>query len=116
MDLVDEEDVAGFERGQEAGEVAGFLDGRAARTLEVGAPFVGDDVGEGGLAEPRRTAEQDVVERLVARPGGLDEELQLLFYAGLAGKSANFGGRRLCSFAVSRLFSVEVMKRSVIFS
>ena len=59
MDFVDEQDIARFEVGQKAGEVAGLLDGRAAGALEIGAHGFGEDVGEGGFAEAGRAAEED---------------------------------------------------------
>ena len=37
----------------------------------------GDDLGQRGLAKAGRAGEQDVVERLAARCGGLDGDLQL---------------------------------------
>ena len=66
MDFVDEQHVALLEIGEQAGEVAGLLDGRAAGALEVRAHRLGEDVGEGGLAEAGRAAEQDVIERFAA--------------------------------------------------
>ena len=57
------------EVGEHAGEVAGFLDLRAGGGVEVGADGVGDDVGEGGLAEAGRAGEQDVVEDVAAAGG-----------------------------------------------
>ena len=46
------------------GEVAGLLDGRAAGAFDVGAHRFGDDVGQGGLAQAGRAAQEDVIERL----------------------------------------------------
>ena len=67
VDLVDEEDLAGLERGEEGGEVAGAfddgarggLDGRRASSAAI-------DVGEARLADARRPEEQHVVEGLAA--------------------------------------------------
>ena len=64
MDFVNEQHVAFFEVGEQAGEVAGLFDGRAAGAFEVGAHRLGEDVGERGFAQAGRAAEQDVVERL----------------------------------------------------
>jgi hypothetical protein len=67
MDLVDEQHVAVLERVREDGrEVAGLLDRRAARHPDRHAELGGDDVRERRLAEPRRSVEEDVVERLAA--------------------------------------------------
>ena len=64
VDLVDEEDVALVERGEDRREVAGPLDGRPARVADVDAELAGDDRGEGRLAEAGRAVQQDVVRRL----------------------------------------------------
>ena len=55
VNFIDKEDVAVFEVGENAGEVAGTLDGRARGDAERGAELVGDDAGHGGFAEARRT-------------------------------------------------------------
>ncbi|MNM72337.1 hypothetical protein D3C81_840280 [compost metagenome] len=39
---------------------------------------MGDDIGQGGLAQAWRAKDQGVVERLAAAPGGLDEQRHLL--------------------------------------
>ena len=64
MDLVDEQDVALVERGQDRGEVAGPLDRRSGRVADVDAELAGDDRREGRLAEARRAVEEDVIGRL----------------------------------------------------
>ena len=69
VDLVDEEDAARLERGEEGGDVGLALERRAGGLDHRHAELGGDDVGERGLAEPRRAGEQDVVERLAAARG-----------------------------------------------
>jgi len=61
VDLVDEQDVALLERGEDRGEVAGALDGRARGVLDVDPELAGDDRREGRLAESGRAVEEDVV-------------------------------------------------------
>ena len=78
MDLVDEEDAAGLQRGEEGGDVGLALQRRAGGLHHRHAHLGGDDVGERGLAEPGRAGEQDVVERLAAPARRLDEDRQLL--------------------------------------
>ena len=46
--------------------------------------LVGDDAGERRLAEPRRTGEQDMVERVSAVASRLHEDLKLLLDGRLA--------------------------------
>ena len=75
--LVDEEHVVLFERGEDAGEVARFVEHRTAGDLESHAQFVGDDIAQGGLSQSGRTVEQCVVERFTAIFGSLHEHLQI---------------------------------------
>ncbi len=78
MDLVDEQDVAVLEVGQQRGEVARLGDHRAGRGAEADAHLAGEDPGERRLPEPRRAVEQHVVERLAAALRGIDEDAQIL--------------------------------------
>ena len=73
------------------------------------ADGVGDDVGEGGLAEAGRAGEQDVVEHVAAPAGGLDHEheafLDLLLAdefveIGWPQRDVEFGGRGAGGFLV----------------
>ena len=66
-----------LEVGQDRGEVAGLGQHRAGGGAEVHAQLAGDDLGQRGLAEARRAEQQHVVQRLAARPGGLDEHPQV---------------------------------------
>ena len=74
VDFVDEENFGGVEAAEGGGEVAGAFEGGAGGDAEASAHFVGDNVGEGGFAQARRTAEEDVIDGFVALPGGLDHE------------------------------------------
>ncbi len=77
MNLVDEEDVARLQGGEDGGEVAGVLDGGAGRHVDVGAYLRRDDQAERGLAQPRWAIEQHVIQRLVALERGLEEDAQI---------------------------------------
>ena len=77
VDLVDEEDAAGLERGEEGGDVGLALQRRPRGLHQRHPHLLGDDVRQRGLAQPGRPGQQDVVERLVAAAGGLDEDRQL---------------------------------------
>ena len=70
--------------GQQRREIAGALQHRAGGVAQVHAELVGDDMGERGLAEPGRTEDERVVERLAAAPGRLDEHRHLLAHPRLA--------------------------------
>ena len=83
MDLVNEQDAAVFQVGQDGDQVAGPLDGRAGRGAQGRAHLVGDDERQARLAQPRRAVQQDVVQRLPPPLGGLQEDAQVLLDLGL---------------------------------
>jgi hypothetical protein len=70
--------VAILEIGEDGGEVARFGDHRTRGGAKADAQFAGDDLRQRRLAEPRRAEEQDMVERIAAAPGGIDEHAQVL--------------------------------------
>ena len=78
VDLVDEEDAARLQRGEERGHVGLALQRRAGGLHQRHAELGGDDAGQRGLAQPGRAGEQHVVERLAAALRRLDEDRQLL--------------------------------------
>ena len=77
VDLVDEQHVVLVERGEDRRQIAGPLDGRAARVADVDPELAGDDRGQGRLAEAGRPVEQDVVGRLSPPPRRLEEDRQV---------------------------------------
>jgi hypothetical protein len=83
VDLVDEEDVAGLERGQDGRDVL-LLERRAGDRPEPDPELLADDLRERRLPEARRAGEQDVVERLAPRLCGVQRDRELLFHALLA--------------------------------
>ena len=72
VDLVDEQHVALLQLGEDGRQVAGPLESRAGRDVQVHAHLGGDDAGQRRLAEPRRAGEQQVVGGLPAPAGRLD--------------------------------------------
>ena len=84
MDLVDEEDVALLERGEDRGEVALALERRPGDRADPDAELLADDVREARLAEPGRADEQDVVERLAPRLRRVERDRELLLHPLLA--------------------------------
>src|SRR5262245_22278396 len=86
MDLVDEEDVAFLEIGEERREIAGAGDHRAGGGAEIHPKLARHDLRERRLAEPRRAGEENVVEGLAAGAGGGDEDLEIGTRLGLADK------------------------------
>src|SRR5437763_5357985 len=80
VDLVDEEHVALAEVRQDRREVARALQSGAGGGLEPGRHRVRDDLGERGLAEPRRAAEQQVVNGLPSFARRLQEQCELFLH------------------------------------
>ena len=78
VDLVDEQDVAVFEIGQQSGKVAGLGDDRAGGGAEADAHLAREDASQRRLAEAGRAVQQDMVERFAAALGGGDEHPQIL--------------------------------------
>ena len=84
VDLVDEEDIAGLEGGEDRGQHPLVLQGRPAGEAGLNAHLGGDDLSQGGLAEARGTVEEDVIDRFGAGAGRLDEDAHLLADGRLA--------------------------------
>src|SRR5262249_33760620 len=84
VDLVDEEDVAGLERRQDRGDVALPLERGPGDLADADPELATHDLRERRLAEPRRPGEQQMVERIAARPGSVERDRELLLDALLA--------------------------------
>ena len=82
--FVDEEHLAHLERRQHRRQIAGLFDDRAGRRSDRHAELVGDHVGKRGLAEPGRTVQQHVIERLAPLPGRGNRDVQIFADAILA--------------------------------
>ena len=76
MDLVDEEDVAVVEVGEDGGEVTGALQRRAAGDPEPDLHLGGHDPGEARLAQAGRAGEEQVVDGLAAP--GAEQDVEML--------------------------------------
>ena len=76
--LVDEQHVVLFERGEDAGQVAGLVEHGAAGHLEPDTEFVGDDVRQRRLAQSWGAVQKRVVERFAAELRCLDKDAQVL--------------------------------------
>ena len=91
MDLVDEEHVARFQRGQNADQILGLLQRRTRSRPKRAAGRARDQVRQRRLAETRRTREEDVLERLAAARRRIDRDAQVvddLLLADVVGESA----------------------------
>ena len=84
VDLVDEQHIARLQVGEDRGEVARPLEHRPRGLAQVHAELGGQYVGERGLAEARRSEDEDMVQRLAARARRVDEDAELFFDGALA--------------------------------
>ncbi|MNJ38956.1 hypothetical protein D3C81_1189510 [compost metagenome] len=80
MDFVDKQHVVRFKIGQQCRQVTRTLKDRTRGAFDRHAHFLSDDIGQGGLAQPRRAEDQRVIQRFTAPAGGLDEQRHLLAY------------------------------------
>jgi len=66
MNLVNKENVALFQIGQQRRKIPGLFQHRAGGGLYGTAHFIGDDVGQRRLTKSWRTEDQDVIQSLAA--------------------------------------------------
>src|SRR4029079_18044456 len=85
VDLVDEDDVARLDRGEDRRDVLPLERGTGDRA-DPDAELLADDVREARLAEARRPDEEDVVERVAPSLRRIERDRQLLLHARLADK------------------------------
>ena len=95
MDLVEEEDLAFAQVGEDGGEVSLDLQGWAGGLLEADFKLVGDDGGEGGFAQAWGPEEEDVVEGFLAGASGFESDGELFFGFGLADEFLEAAGAEL---------------------
>ena len=84
MDLVDEQDVAGFQVGQQCRQVARLGDHGTGSGTKADTQLARDDLGQGRLAQTRRAVKQDMVQRLTTVTGGPDKDAEIVAEVGLA--------------------------------
>jgi hypothetical protein len=84
VDLVEKENFAKFKGSENGGEVAFALEKRASAGFDGHVEFVGEDLGEGSLAETGRTVEEDVVEGLFTIASGFESNGDVFLDALLA--------------------------------
>ncbi len=101
VNLVDEEHIVLFERGEYAGKVAGLVEHGARRDFYAHAELVGHNLRQSSLAEAGRAVQQHVVERLASHAGGRHKHPQVLDYLVLTAERVKL--RR-----TQRLFKVGV--------
>src|SRR5215203_1424559 len=78
VDLVYKQEVTRFERRQNGRHVPGLLQRRTAARPQTHPHLLGEYAAQGGLAKPRRTIEQYVIQGLPPLLGRRDEDLEVL--------------------------------------
>ena len=86
MNLVDEKDIAALKTGEQSRELAGLFDDRSARVFDVHAHLFRDDVRERSFAKAGRSAEQNMLENIVAFFRCFDQQFQPFADFSLAGE------------------------------
>src|SRR5207247_385645 len=77
VDLVDKEDVAILEVGEDGCQRPLVLDRRTGGGADVDLHLIGHDVGQRGLPQARRPGDQDVLDGLVSPSRGADQDLEV---------------------------------------
>ncbi|MNE53191.1 hypothetical protein D3C80_1479020 [compost metagenome] len=77
MDLVDEQDVARLQIGQDRRQIPRLGQDRPRGGAKAHAQFPRHDLRQRRLAQPRRSEQQDVIQRLRAPARRVDEDLQI---------------------------------------
>jgi hypothetical protein len=109
VDFVNEQNVALLQIGQQAGQVAGLLDGRAAGAFEAGPHAFGDDVGQGGFAQAGRPAEQQMIQRFAALLAACTAISRRSLTLAWPTNSEKSDGRSVISNAASGLANTSVI-------
>ena len=84
MDLIDEQHITLFEVRQDSRKVSRALDGGSTGGFDVRAQLVCHHGGKGGLAQARRSREQDVVRNVAALLRSLNQDGKRLLDLRLA--------------------------------
>ena len=84
MNLIDEKHIVGFERGEDACEVARLVEHRTRGNLESNTQFIGDDIAQRGLTQSRRTMQEGVVERFATIFRRLHKHFEVFHHARLS--------------------------------
>src|SRR5579875_360113 len=79
VNLIDKQDFAGLQRGQNRGQVAGVLNSRARSCFQTHTHLGGNDIAERCLAQARRTVEQNMIDGLAALERGLQQNIKIFF-------------------------------------
>ncbi len=92
VNFINKKHILLFHVGQQAGQVPWFIQHRPGGYFNAHPHFVGNDMGQGGLAQPGWSVKQHVVEGFVALRGSSHEDLQVLHHFKLPGKTGEASG------------------------
>ena len=84
MDLVNEQDLEFLDVAENGRQVLLVFDHRPRSSLKGDVQLVGNDGGEGGLAEAGRPVQQDVVQHFAAGLGGFNGDGEIVLHLLLA--------------------------------
>ncbi len=84
MNFVDKQDVPGIQVAEHGRQISRLFDHRTRRCLKGHTHFLRHDIGQGRLAQTRRTEDEGMVQRIGSLSGSLDENTHLLFNSLLA--------------------------------
>ena len=84
VDLVDEQHIVFLQRGEQTGQVTGFVEHWAGGHLKAHSKLVGYDIGQGRFAQSRRAKKQGMVEALMAQLSCFYEDTQVIHDLRLA--------------------------------
>ena len=80
VDLIDKQDVIGLKIGQYRCQIPCLFNCRSCCNTQINAHFVGNDRGQCGLAQSRRTIEQDVIQGIATALCCLNVDRQVFFH------------------------------------
>src|SRR6202000_2299944 len=83
MNLIDEQHITRLQVGENRGDIGRALQHRAGGLAQAHSQLAGEDVGQGGFSQTRRSEDQHVIERLAPLSRSSDEDLELCLYGGL---------------------------------
>jgi len=121
MHFVNEKHLPVAEIGKDRGQIALDLQRGAGGLLKGSSKFVGNNVCERSLAEPRRPVEQHMIKRFAARFCRLYRDVKILFDLGLANEFLQTLGpklelkRRIVLNRRSRDEAVFQVQREIVF-
>ncbi len=86
MDFIDKQHIAFFQGSQQACQVAGLVENRAGRDLEVDTEFRRHDMGQRSLSQARRAVKEDMVECLTPQKRRFHEDFEVFEHLFLSGE------------------------------